>query len=136
MNFFERGTRSAHRPRLPPDIDGALHAEYCVIGVEDGAGLDGTSANNQTGSLGFPLDPRFDSLDFHGGPTRTLSLLPGDPMDPVNNPPSPALEKGSNPDNLLYDQRGVGYARVSNGAPDVGAFELHCHHQPPQRGIG
>jgi hypothetical protein len=33
------------------------------------------------------------------------------------------LDAGSNPDNLAFDQRGVGYARFLGAAPDIGAFE-------------
>jgi hypothetical protein len=36
---------------------------------------------------------------------------------------SPALERGSNPRNYLYDQRGCGYSRLKGAFPDIGAVE-------------
>src|SRR5205814_118970 len=112
---------SADPTQLPPDVDGALHAEYCLIGVLDGAGLDGSSHDNISGSMaGGGLDPMYGTLDYNGGPTRTLPLPAG----------SPALDVGSNPDNLQYDQRGVGFARISNGKPDIGAYELQVVPPP------
>ena len=37
---------------------------------------------------------------------------------------SAALDAGSNPDNLDFDQRGNGYPRVGGTAADIGAFEV------------
>src|SRR5205814_1982288 len=54
-----------------------------------------------------------DTLANNGGPTQTILLLPG----------SPAIDAGSNPANLDYDQRGSGFPRVVNGLPDIGAVE-------------
>jgi hypothetical protein len=38
-------------------------------------------------------------------------------------PGSPAINTGANPLALATDQRGEGYPRVVDGAPDIGAFE-------------
>jgi hypothetical protein len=114
---------SADPTQLPPDVDGAVHCTNCLLGIVDGSGVDTdpSSTNNLYGSMsGGPLDPLYGTLDFNGGPTRTLSLQTG----------SPALDVGINPDNLLYDQRGVGYPRVSNGNPDIGAYELQVIPPP------
>jgi hypothetical protein len=43
-----------------------------------------------------------------------MALLPG----------SPAIDAGDNTNAPAYDQRGPGFARVVNGAIDIGAFEL------------
>jgi hypothetical protein len=58
-------------------------------------------------------DPHLSPLADNGGPTRTRALQTG----------SCALDAGSNPDALAYDQRGSGYPRVLGIAPDIGAFE-------------
>jgi hypothetical protein len=42
---------------------------------------------------------------------------------------STALDKGSNPDNLQFDERGSGFARVRNGTADIGAFEFQTGSQ-------
>lgn len=59
-------------------------------------------------------DPLLQTLADNGGPTWTLALGDG----------SPAIDAGSNPDNLDFDQRGTGFARVSGTAADIGAFEV------------
>jgi len=112
---------SADPTQLPPDIDGALLAEFCLIGIEDGAGLDPNSTGNLTGTMAAgALDPLYGSLDFNGGPTRTLSLQPG----------SPAIDTGANAAGLAFDQRGVGFPRVSGAAADIGAYELQVATPP------
>lgn len=58
-------------------------------------------------------DPLLLPLADNGGPTLTHALAPS----------SPAIDSGSNPDNLDFDQRGDGYARVVGAAADIGAFE-------------
>jgi len=112
---------SADPTQLPPDVDGNMTANYCFFGVVEGVGLDASSANNVgNGSLASPVDPGLDFLNANGGPTQTLALLPG----------SPCLDTGSNPNNELYDQRGVGYNRKSGTAVDIGAFELQVVTAP------
>ncbi|MBS0571327.1 MAG: right-handed parallel beta-helix repeat-containing protein [Proteobacteria bacterium] len=61
----------------------------------------------------LPVDPLLLPLGDHGGPTLTLALKPG----------SPAVDAGSNPGNLAFDQRGAGFPRTSGGFTDIGAFE-------------
>ena len=58
-------------------------------------------------------DPLLLPLADNGGPTLTHAF----------DMTSVALDAGSNPDNLDFDQRGDGYARVLGAAPDIGAFE-------------
>ena len=58
-------------------------------------------------------DPLLLPLADNGGPTLTHAFAPS----------SPVLDAGSNPDNLDFDQRGDGYARVVGAAADIGAYE-------------
>lgn len=58
-------------------------------------------------------DPMLGELGDNGGSTRTLALLDG----------SPAIDAGSNPFDLAFDQRGDGFPRVVGAAADIGAFE-------------
>ena len=53
-------------------------------------------------------------LADNGGPTFTHAL----------DPTSPAIDHGSNPLALDFDQRGAPNVRVFGSAPDIGAFEL------------
>ncbi|MGA9341798.1 MAG: choice-of-anchor Q domain-containing protein, partial [Rhodanobacteraceae bacterium] len=58
-------------------------------------------------------DPLLLPLADNGGPTLTHAL----------DPSSVALDAGSNPDALVNDQRGAGFARVVGAGADIGAFE-------------
>ncbi|MFL5330834.1 MAG: choice-of-anchor Q domain-containing protein [Gemmataceae bacterium] len=74
---------------------------------------DGVTYNNLGGNLAVGTDPMLDVLANNGGPTKTHALKSG----------SPAIDVGSNPDGLSFDQRGSGFARIKGGVPDMGAFE-------------
>jgi hypothetical protein len=64
------------------------------------------------GSDTLRSDPHLGPLQRNGGRFRSVALLPG----------SPAIDAGSNPDNLIYDQRGA--PRAIGPAPDIGSFEF------------
>jgi predicted outer membrane repeat protein len=74
-----------------------------------GAGVDVVG----TGNI-LDANPSLAPLALNGGPTRTMALFSG----------SPAIENGSNPLNLITDQRGPGFDRVSGDATDMGAYEV------------
>ena len=64
-------------------------------------------------------DPQLAPLGDRGGPTRTHALLSS----------SAAIAAGVNPKHLVYDQRGVGFARETGRGgvhTDIGAYQ----HQP------
>jgi hypothetical protein len=95
-----------------------------LIGDNTGTGLPptGLDANghlipdangNFIDSGAQPVDPMLGPLRDNGGPTETHALLPL----------SPAIDHGSNPLNLAYDQRGAPHARVVGPQADMGAFE-------------
>ena len=67
------------------------------------------------------IDPKLAPLADNGGPTRTQALGLG----------SVAIDAGSNPLNLLFDQRGWHFPRVNDAAADIGAFES-CPLTHPQ----
>jgi hypothetical protein len=85
-----------------------------LIGIQDAATKATFDGTTQTGSLATPLDAKLGLLQFNGGPTKTHALSPG----------SPAINKGSNPDGLGVDQRGLGFTRDVGGKADVGAYEV------------
>jgi len=60
------------------------------------------------------VDPALGPLANNGGATRTHALMPG----------SVAIDAGTNPQALPYDQRGAPFAREIGAAADIGAFEL------------
>ncbi|NJN76759.1 MAG: hypothetical protein HC796_12070 [Synechococcaceae cyanobacterium RL_1_2] len=68
---------------------------------------------NQSTDITNNADPKLVPLGNNGGPTQTHAHLAG----------SPAIDKGSNPNNLTTDQRGAGFDRVKNGKADIGAYE-------------
>jgi hypothetical protein len=87
------------------------------LSSDDGGGFLSSSGDQ------INTDPMLGPLQDNGGPTFTHQLLavsPGiDAGDPNFTPPP------------LYDQRGLGYARIFGGRIDIGSFEV----QPPTPGI-
>ena len=88
------------------------------IGVYDADKVMGS--NNIIGRSDVPVPPdtilarpRLGPLTDNGGPTPTRM--------PAAD--SPALDRGINPLNCQYDQRGPGFPRVKGGFPDIGAVE-------------
>jgi len=95
------------------DVYGSFtNVDHCLIQYPDGAPIHG--GNNITNQ-----SPLLGPLADNGGPTLTHA--------PAND--SPAKDAGSNPLSLLYDQRGPGFDREMEAAPDIGAFE-----SPPPAG--
>ena len=58
-------------------------------------------------------DPQLSPPAYNGGPTPTRALAAT----------SPAIDAGSNPADLQYDQRGPGFPRVKGAHADIGAYE-------------
>ncbi len=95
--------------------------------VVDAGGPNVTGDHNLVGSAnaGFAVppssaNPQLGPLDENGGPTRTHALQAG----------SPAINAGTNPAALAYDQRGSGFNRVVGAAADIGAFEVQTASGP------
>jgi uncharacterized repeat protein (TIGR01451 family) len=93
------------------------------LSSDDGAGLLTSPGDH------INTDPQFTSFapQDNGGPTLTLALMPS----------SPAIDAGDpsfNPNDfeppLIHDQRGLGFARVSGNAIDIGAFEVQVAATP------
>jgi hypothetical protein len=101
---------------LQPDVSGAVTASFSLVEDTTGITILPGSAHNI-----FHADPLLGPLADNGGPTQTHALLPG----------SPALDHGANPDELAFDQRGAGFARLSGAGVDIGAFELQLPPPPP-----
>jgi CSLREA domain-containing protein len=66
------------------------------------------------GTTDNPIDPQLGELQDNGGLTLSQELLAG----------SPAIDTGSNPNNLATDQRGEGFNRTVGNGTDIGAFEV------------
>jgi hypothetical protein len=95
-----------------PDVYGRLVSwGNNLIGI--GAGGSGFAHTDLVGTAANPSDPKLGPLQDNGGPTPTMALLPG----------SPAIDAGVLTDSE-WDQRGPGYARLVNGATDIGAYEV------------
>ena len=92
-----------------PDIGigetGTVNATNSLIRSTSGFSFS-TNLNNITGQ-----DPLLGPLANNGGPTLTHALLGG----------SPAIDAGSNPLALAFDQRGTPFVR-SSGVTDIGAY--------------
>ena len=97
-----------------PDAVGTFSSlgHNLVAAAEDSTGW---VASDKTGTSFQPLDAKLGSVNYHGGPTPTVSLLAT----------SPAIDAGdaalSGANGLVTDQRG--YVRKYGAAVDVGALE-------------
>ena len=93
-----------------------------ALGFVDGVngdivGTNGDDINNPEDGL---IDPLLGELQNNGGSTLTFALLDD----------SPAIDAGSNPNDLATDQRGEGFDRTVGDATDIGAFEVQDPNQP------
>lgn len=93
------------------------------LGSTDGTGLNITGSRNLIGTTTAPVSTPFDTLNCdpalsalasNGGLTQTLRL----------GPQSCAINAGSNPAGLPFDQRGSGFPRVVGANADIGAYEF------------
>lgn len=95
-----------------PDLFCEAEQPSCAVGfslIENG--IIGRDLGDNILNQDPLLDP--EGLKDNGGSTLTIGLQSN----------SPAIDAGSNPENLSADQRGEGFARVVNGSADIGAFE-------------
>jgi hypothetical protein len=88
------------------DLSGEANVDYSLISSTSGALINGF--NNL-----LNIDARLGPLADNGGPTRTHWPGPG----------SPVRNAGVDTPGLAGDQRGVGFARVLQGRPDMGSLE-------------
>ncbi len=105
---------------VAPDVFGPVALSHSLVGDSTGSGLTeapvgtpDTNGNLIGGPTHGVIDAKLGPLANNGGPTQTCALLAG----------SPAIDTGSNPASLAYDQRGSGYPRVSGAQADMGAYE-------------
>lgn len=97
-----------------PDISGSFTSKGSnLIGNSiGGRGFTNGVNGDLVGTSTAPINPRLGSLQNNGGLNQTHTLLPN----------SPAIDTGSNPNNLLTDQRGT--PRVVGNSADIGAVEV------------
>ncbi len=85
--------------------------------IGNGEGISSSfnsSPGDLVGTADNPLDPQLGELQNNGGLTETIALLSS----------SPAIDAGSNPNNLETDQRGKGFSRTVGNGTDIGAYEV------------
>lgn len=86
-----------------------------LIGNGNGAeGFTNGVKGDLVSTAANPIDPQLGPLQNNGGLTLTQALMPG----------SSAIDTGSNPLNLEFDQRGSGFDRVIGVQADIGAVEV------------
>ncbi|MEL7038204.1 MAG: Ig-like domain-containing protein [Cyanobacteria bacterium J06592_8] len=87
--------------------------------IGNATGSEDFTVSNLVGDLTNPIDPLLLPLADNGGSTLTQALLIG----------SPAIDTGSNLNELTTDQRGEGFVREFGEGVDIGAIEFQ--NQPP-----
>ena len=105
------------------DIDGQVQLISSNNLIGDGTGITDLPlySTNLAGTTANPINPLLGPLQNNGGPTETMALLPGSPAIGTGNVSLAVDTKGVQ---LQYDQRGAGYSRTTNGAVDIGAYEV------------
>jgi hypothetical protein len=107
------GSASAVSSILADTAGGAAQCRGTIGGFED---LVETPQGCTVPAGTIAGDPALGALAANGGPTRTMALAAG----------SPALDAGSNPGGLAFDQRGAGFPRTVFAATDIGAYEVQA----------
>ena len=98
-----------------PDVSGTFSSNgYNLIGDNTGSTGFG-SPGDIVGTSDNPIDPRLAPLDFYGGTTQTIALLPDSPAIDAGDPTVLDTDPTT-------DQRGL--PRVVNVGSDIGAFEF------------
>ncbi|MBR8833842.1 MAG: hypothetical protein DSM106950_07315 [Stigonema ocellatum SAG 48.90 = DSM 106950] len=99
-----------------PDVYGLFTSNgYNLIGDNTGStGFGGTG--DVVGTSDNPIDPRLAPLDFYGGTTQTIALLPDSPAIGAADP----IVLDTDP---ITDQRGLP-RRAADSSADIGAYEL------------
>ena len=99
-----------------PDVSGTFSSNgYNLIGNSTGStGFDATG--DIVGTSDNPIDPRLALLDFNGGSTQTIALLPDSPAIDAGDPTVLDTDPTT-------DQRGMP-RRAADGSADIGAFEF------------
>ena len=114
------------------DVDGSVDATSSFNLIGDGTGATGISngiGGNQIGDSTTPISALLGPLANNGGPTMTHALLSG---SPAVNAGSNALAVDQNGNALTFDQRSIGFMRISGGTVDIGAFEIQPINQIDQ----
>ncbi|MGL5075354.1 MAG: choice-of-anchor Q domain-containing protein, partial [Waterburya sp.] len=99
-----------------PDLSGEFTSggNNLISNGEGTSGFINGENGDLVGTTDNPIDPNLGELEDNGGLTLTQELLAG----------SPAIDAGSNPNNLVTDQRGEGFNRTVGNGTDIGAFEV------------
>ena len=82
--------------------------------ISNGDNVGSFVDSDLVGTADNPIDPQLGELQDNGGSTPTRALQEG----------SPAINAGSNPNNLETDRRGEGFERTVGDSTDIGAFEV------------
>ncbi|AKS42881.1 right-handed parallel beta-helix repeat-containing protein [Wenzhouxiangella marina] len=133
-NFGPSGNLNVVGVAGNPDLNTAevtLDVLFSQIG-NGAAVINGIDQNNlfDTSAQLLPLGDR-GCAAMAGAPGTRLCV----PVHEVQAS-SPALDAGSNPGNLEWDQRGEGFPRVVGGQADIGAFESGLSGAPTVPAVG
>ncbi len=109
--IFANTIVATNNAMLGPDVDGTVTSAGCNL-IGSDAGASGFTA--KTDILG--VDPQLGSLQYNGGPTETMVLLPDSPA--IHAATTASYPGTTTP--ITTDQRGFA---LDSSAPDIGAFQ-------------
>jgi hypothetical protein len=130
---INNSTISGNSAKVGGGISGPATLQNSIVANNSGGNCSGTItskgynlSSDSTCSLNGPgdmqnTDPVLGSLQYNGGPTQTLALLPGSPAIDAGNPSGC---KDNNGNLLTTDQRGMPRPdKEDTGGCDMGAYE-------------
>ncbi len=100
---------------LPFSTNNLIGNSYDLSGITNGV------RGNIIGTPTIPINPHVGTIGYYGGQIPTVPLVFG----------SQAIDAGSNPLGLAFDERGPGFNRIVNGTPDIGAYEFGAGFTTP-----
>ncbi|MEH1865518.1 MAG: choice-of-anchor Q domain-containing protein [Nostoc sp.] len=109
--------RNLYGGDINPDVSGDFIDDGNNL-IGDNTGSAGFSSSSIVGNSTNPIDPKLSPLQNNGGTTLNHALYED----------SPAINAGNNaliPVNIITDQRGIGFDRISEGKVDIGALEFN-----------
>jgi hypothetical protein len=110
QNFVTGGGPSDVRARVSSGSGNFIGSgDRFLVGITNGTN------RNRVGTVGAPLDPKFEPLANNGGPTLTRLPRPGSPL--INAGVNAVIATG-----ITTDQRG--FRRIKFGIVDIGAVEF------------
>ena len=117
--WLEAGTLTIQNS-IVANNNGANNCTLTGTFIDGGNNIDNGTSCGFSGAVGQNTNPQLGALANNGGVTQTHALLTGSPAINAGNNAKAVDAFGAA---LTTDQRGAGFARITNTTVDIGAYE-------------